>query len=123
MVGPVLAIAVSLVALRRIPTIGMPLAMGISLLAIVLLGPIVQPWYLMWAIALLAITAGPRTAAAIALLSVSVSMFGVIGLGQLAGELISLGPPYLALILLILTMSIAVPICTSATQGECCSSR
>jgi alpha-1,6-mannosyltransferase len=109
-VGPVLAIAVSLLALRRISTIGMPLAMGISLLAVVLLGPIVQPWYLMWAIALLAITAGPRTAAAIALLSVSVSVFGVIGLGQVTGELISLGLPYLALILLILTISIAVPI-------------
>ena len=84
--------------------------MGISVLAIVLLGPIVQPWYLMWSIAILAITAGPRTAVAIALLSVAVSLLGVVGLGQLGTELASLGLLYQILFILTLAASIVVPI-------------
>jgi hypothetical protein len=110
-VGYVLAAIISLVALRRLPVIGLPRTMGISLLAIVLLGPIVQPWYLTWAIALLAITAGPRTTAAIALLSVAVSVLGVVGLGQLAEAFMSLGLLYQLLSVLTLAVSIVTPIC------------
>ena len=84
--------------------------MGISVLAIVLLGPIVQPWYLMWSIAILAITAGPRTAVAIVLLSVAVSLLGVVGLGQLSAEIASLGLLYQILFTLTLAASIVVPI-------------
>jgi alpha-1,6-mannosyltransferase len=109
-VGPVLALAISLWALKHLPTIGLPRAVGLSLLAIVLLGPIVQPWYLVWAIAVLAITAGQRTADAIALLTVSVSLIGVVGLGQLTGELASLGLLYQMLFLLTLAVTIVVPI-------------
>jgi alpha-1,6-mannosyltransferase len=108
--GPALAVAISLYAVRRLPTIGLPRAMGISVLAIVLLGPIVQPWYLMWSIAILAITAGPRTAVAIVLLSVAVSLLGVVGLGQLSAELASLGLLYQMLFILTLAASIVVPI-------------
>jgi alpha-1,6-mannosyltransferase len=108
--GPALAVAVSLYALRRLPTLGLPRAMGISVLAIVLLGPIVQPWYLMWSIAILAITAGTRTAAAIVVLSVAVSLVGVVGLGQLSAELASLGLLYQILFILTLVASIVVPI-------------
>ena len=111
-VGPVLAIAIGLFALWRLPTIGLPRALGVSLLAVVLLGPIVQPWYLMWGIAVLAITAGARTAAAIALLSVVVSLLGVVGLGQLTSELASLGLLYQLLFILTLAASIVVPIRT-----------
>jgi len=109
-VGPVLAIAISLWALRHLPTMGLPRVMGLSLLAVVLLGPIVQPWYLVWAIAVLAITAGPRTTAAIALTTVSVSLVGAVGLGQLTGELASLGVLYQVLFILTLATTIIVPI-------------
>ena len=111
-VGPALAVAVSLFALRRLPAIGLPRALGVSLLAVVLLGPIVQPAYLMWGISILAITAGLRTAAAIALLSVAVSLFAVVGLGQLAGEVASLGLLYQLLCILMLAASIVMPIRT-----------
>jgi hypothetical protein len=76
----------------------------------VLLGPIVQPWYLMWGIAVLAVTAGPGTASAIAVLSVSISLLGVVGLGQLTGEFASLGLPYQVLFILVLATSIVIPI-------------
>ena len=86
--------------------------LGVSLLAVVLLGPIVQPWYLMWGIAVLAITAGARTAAAIALLSVVVSLVGVVGLGQLTTEFASLGLLYQLLFVLTLAAAVVVPIRT-----------
>ena len=51
-----------------------------------ILGPIVQRWYLLWGLVPLAATAGARTASAIALVSVSATLAGAIGLGQLASE-------------------------------------
>jgi hypothetical protein len=35
-------------------------ALGLALLAVVVLGPVVQPWYLIWVLAVLAAVAGPR---------------------------------------------------------------
>jgi alpha-1,6-mannosyltransferase len=37
-------------------------ALGLALLAVVALGPVVQPWYLLWGVVVLAAVAGPRTA-------------------------------------------------------------
>jgi hypothetical protein len=113
--GPVIAIAVGLRALRRLPAMGMPRAIGVSLLAIVLLGPIVQPWYLLWSLPLLATAAGSRSASAIRVLSVVVSLVGAVGLGQLGGELSSLGPLYE--LLFALTLAGAV-IATAAPPGD-----
>jgi alpha-1,6-mannosyltransferase len=109
-VGPALAVAISFWALKRLPDIGLPSAIGITVMAVVLLGPTVQPWYLLWSIPLLAITAGPRTATAIEGLSVAVCLLGALGLGQLMSELGSLGLPYEGLFVLILAASIVAPI-------------
>jgi alpha-1,6-mannosyltransferase len=84
--------------------------MGICLLAFVLLGPIVQPWYLLWGVAILAATAGARTAAVIALISVSVSLVGVVGLGQLTSEFFSLPLLYQLLSVLVLAAAVVAPI-------------
>jgi alpha-1,6-mannosyltransferase len=116
-VGPLVAAVVCVWALRHLPSIGLPRAMGLSLLAVVLLGPIVQPWYLLWGIAVLAITAGARTSAAVALLSVSVSLLGVVGLGQLSGELTSLNILYQLLFTLLLAAAVVVPIRTTRQGG------
>jgi alpha-1,6-mannosyltransferase len=109
-VGPACAIAISVWALKRLPDIGLPRSMGIALMAVVLLGPTVQPWYLLWSIPILAVTAGPRTARAITGLSIAICLLGAVGLGQLTGELGSLGPPYEGLLVLVLAASIVVPI-------------
>jgi alpha-1,6-mannosyltransferase len=113
-VGPLVAVVVCLRALRRLPSIGLPRAMGICLLALILLGPIVQPWYLLWGVVILAITAGPRTSAAIATLSVSVSLLGVVGLGQLSGEWGSLAFLDQVLLVLVLAAAIVVPVRAAA---------
>jgi alpha-1,6-mannosyltransferase len=111
-VGPTIAVAIGLWALKHLDEIELPRALGLSLLAFVLLGPIVQPWYLLWGIVILAITAGPRTMSAIALLSVTGSLLGAVGLGQLSGEFGSLGLLYQALLILIVAAILVVPIAT-----------
>jgi hypothetical protein len=115
-VGLLVAAVVCLWAVRHLPTLGLPRAMGISLLALVLLGPIVQPWYLLWGIAVLAATAGTRTSAAIAVLSVSVSLLGVVGLGQLTGEFFSLPLLYQLLSVLVLAAAVVAPIRSVARE-------
>jgi hypothetical protein len=109
-IGLITAIAISLWQLKRLPNIGLPRAMGISVLAIVLLGPIVQPWYLMWAIPILAITADARTSALIISLCVSVSLLGVVGLGELTTAFASLGAPYQLLFVLTVAATLVVPV-------------
>jgi alpha-1,6-mannosyltransferase len=90
--------------------------MGISLLAVVLLGPIVQPWYLLWGVTVLAVTAGARASAAIALLSVLVSLIGVVGLGALGSEFFSLPLLYQLLSVLVLAAAVVAPIRSMARE-------
>jgi len=122
-VGPVLAAVVGLWALIHLPTLGLPRALGLTLLAFVLLGPIVQPWYLVWGIALLSVTAGPRTASVIISLSVSASLLGVVGLGRLIGEFNSLGLPYQALFSLTVAAAVVVPVTTAFPRVNAVTSR
>jgi alpha-1,6-mannosyltransferase len=115
-VGLLVAAVICVGAVRHLPTLGLPRAMGISLLALVLLGPIVQPWYLLWGVAVLAVTAGARAAAAIALLAVSVSLVGVVGLGQLGSEFFSLPLLYQLLSVLVLAAAVVAPIRSTAPE-------
>lgn len=65
-VGLLLAVAVGAVLLMRAPRVGALLALGLTLLAVVVLGPVVQPWYLLWALAPLAAVARERLAIGLA---------------------------------------------------------
>jgi alpha-1,6-mannosyltransferase len=64
--GLLVAAALGLWLLLRAPRIGGLPALGWTLLAVAALGPVVQPWYLIWALAALAAVAGPRLAAGLA---------------------------------------------------------
>ena len=108
-IGIATALLIGVWAVRNLPTIGLPRALGLSLLAIVILGPIVQPWYLLWGLVPLAVTAGARTAWAIVLLSVSATLAGAVGLGQLVSEFSSLGILYEVLLILTLAAAIVAP--------------
>jgi alpha-1,6-mannosyltransferase len=114
-VGPILAVAICVQVVRRLPVLGLPRTLGLSLSALVLLGPIVQPWYLLWGLVILATTAGSRTARAIAALSVTVCLLGVVGLGQLAGEWSSLTPLLRILLALLVAAAATVPIPSGLT--------
>jgi alpha-1,6-mannosyltransferase len=116
-IGPLVAAAVCLWAVRRLPTLGLPRVLGICLLAFVLLGPIVQPWYLLWGVAVLAAAPGARTSAVIALLSVAVSLVGAVGLGQLTAEFFSLPLLYQLLSVLVLAAAVVAPIGRARREG------
>lgn len=65
---------VALVLLLRTPHIGILRALGLTLVAAVALGPIVQPWYLLWGLVLLAAVGGERTTLALGALSIALCL-------------------------------------------------
>jgi alpha-1,6-mannosyltransferase len=103
---------IGLWAFSRLPELGMLRAVGISFLAVVLLGPSVQPWYLVWGIVILAATDEARMAAGIVWLTVVASFLGLVGLNLLATEWGSLGPSLELLLLAVLLASAITPIST-----------
>ena len=64
--GLAVAAVVSAWLLWRARHLGAVQALGLALLVVVLLGPVVQPWYLLWPLVLLAAVAGPRAALGLA---------------------------------------------------------
>ncbi|MGH9297717.1 MAG: polyprenol phosphomannose-dependent alpha 1,6 mannosyltransferase MptB [Acidimicrobiales bacterium] len=62
-------------------------AIGLTMLAVVVLGPVVQPWYLAWGIVLLAPVADGRLRATLVWLSVAVSFLALPDARQLVLEL------------------------------------
>jgi len=62
--------------LWRSPKLGVERSLGLVLLALVLLGPILWPWYLTWALAVLAPTAGRWTRRAVIILAIGGSLVG-----------------------------------------------
>jgi alpha-1,6-mannosyltransferase len=65
----VAAAAVGLVLLWRADRIDLPTALGWTLLAVAVLGPVVWPWYETWGLALLAVTAGTAVRRAVFVVS------------------------------------------------------
>lgn len=58
--GEALAVALCVVMFLASSRIGAVKALALSLLAVVILGPVIQPWYLLWGLLLLVPIAGPR---------------------------------------------------------------
>lgn len=65
---------IAVVLLLRSPRIGPARALGLALLAVVALAPIVQPWYLLWGLVLLAAVGGERVTLALGALSVALCL-------------------------------------------------
>lgn len=66
LLGVLAGLAVSALLLLRADRLGPVRALGFALVAVVVLGPTVQPWYLLWGLVLLAAVVGRRTATAFA---------------------------------------------------------
>jgi hypothetical protein len=105
-------------AFYRLPELGLLRTVGISFLAIVLLGPSVQPWYLVWGTVVLAGAYGARTASGIVWLTVAASFLGIVGLNLLATELGSLGPSLELLLLAVLVACAIAPVATCPIQKK-----
>jgi alpha-1,6-mannosyltransferase len=85
-------------------------AIGLSMLAVVLLGPVVQPWYLVWGILLLSPLAVGRTRQIVVGLSIVASFLGLPGGRALLGQISHTNPLVVALFCALLAGVGAIPL-------------
>jgi alpha-1,6-mannosyltransferase len=108
--GLMAASAISLYLLVRSDRVGWLKAIGVSLLLFVVLGPVVQPWYLTWGVVLLAPVATGRLRTVLVALSVLSPFIGLPGGRTLLDELIHYNPIAVAAALLVLLGVLLAPI-------------
>jgi alpha-1,6-mannosyltransferase len=85
-------------------------ALGISLLLFVVLGPVVQPWYLTWGVVLLAPVAVGRTRSVLVVLSIAAPFIGLPGGRTLVDQLIHANLLAVAAALLVLLGVLVAPL-------------
>ena len=110
LVGLGVAAGVGIWLLTRVERIGTLRAMGLTLLLVVALGPVVQPWYLSWGLVLLAPVATGRVRTLIIGLSVASAFIGLPGARQLVIDLLQANPLTVAMALLACLAILTVPL-------------
>jgi len=90
-VGLLAAAAITAVLLWRSPRIGLVRALGLSLLAFALLGPVLWAWYATWGLVLLAPVATGRLRRAIIAITVVEAVIGISAVDGMAHSLASAG--------------------------------
>ncbi len=90
--------------------IGTLKALGVTLLAFVVLGPVVQPWYLSWGLILLAPVALGRLRSLLIVLSMVTAFIELPGATQLVAHLLTGDPLSIVLTLLWLLVVLTVPL-------------
>jgi alpha-1,6-mannosyltransferase len=108
--GLAAAAGFSVYLLLRSDRVGALRAMGISMLLFVVLGPVVQPWYLTWGVVLLAPVAVGKLRAVLVAVSALSPFIGLPGGRTLLDELIHYNPVAVAAALLVLLGVLLAPI-------------
>jgi alpha-1,6-mannosyltransferase len=112
----VAVLALALVALLgawllwRSPELGVERSLGLVLLALVLLGPILWPWYLTWGLAVLAPTAGALTRRAIIVLAIGGTLVGAAGVDRAVHAFAASNLPGELLIVVVLLSLVLYPL-------------
>ena len=96
--------------LWRSPELGVERSLGLVLLALVLLGPILWPWYLTWGLAVVAPTAGLWTRRCVIALAIGGALAGAAAVVKAAAALAALGVAGELLVLVVLVALAAVPL-------------
>jgi alpha-1,6-mannosyltransferase len=109
-VGLLGAAAVALYCLRHRERLGMLGALGITMMMFVLLGPVVQPWYLTWGIIIMAPVVTGRMLYLILGLSMAVPFIGLTGGTLLLNELVHTDPASMVLAVMVLWAVLIVPL-------------
>ncbi len=112
--GMAVAGGIAIWLLWRSERMGALRALGLTLLVIVVLGPVVQPWYLSWGLVLLAPVATGKVRSLIITLSIGTAFIGLPGGKQLVTDLLSSNPLAVAAALVVLLAILTVPL----TSGE-----
>ncbi len=96
--------------LWRSPQLGVEFSLGLVLVALVLLGPILWPWYLTWGLAVLAPTAGRWTRRSVIVLAIGGSLIGAAAVIKAADALVALGVAGALFVLVALVALAVVPL-------------
>jgi hypothetical protein len=89
---------------------GVLTALGITMLAFVVLGPVVQPWYLTWGVIILAPVATGRLLWAILGISTVAPFIGLTGGADLLNQLVHTDPASMVLAVMVLWAVAIVPL-------------
>jgi alpha-1,6-mannosyltransferase len=109
-IGLLGAVAVALYCLRHRDRIGLLGALGITMMMFVLLGPVVQPWYLTWGIIIMAPVVTGRMLYFILGLSMTVPFIGLTGGTLLLNGLVHTDPVAMVLAVMVLWVVVIVPL-------------
>ena len=109
-IGLLAAAAVAIYCLLNHERIGLLNALGITLMAFVLLGPVVQPWYLTWGIVLVAPVVAGRMLYFVLGLSMIVPFIGLTGGAELLTQLVHTQPASMVLYIGILWVIAVIPL-------------
>lgn len=101
-IGLISATVIALYCLRHRERIGLLSALGITMLAFVVLGPVVQPWYLTWGIIMLAPIATGRKLWVILGISTVAPFIGLTGGADLLNQLVHTDPASMVLAVMVL---------------------
>jgi len=104
------AAAISVYLLLRSDRVGALKAVGISMLLFVVLGPVVQPWYLTWGVVLLAPIAAGKLRVVLVAVSALAPFVGLPGGRTLLDDLIHYNPIVVAAALLVLLGVLLAPL-------------
>lgn len=108
--GLMAAAGISVYLLFHSDRYGSVKAMGVSFLMFVVLGPVVQPWYLTWGVILLAFVAKGRLRTVLLALSAVSPFLGLPGGRTLLDDLIHYNPLLVALALMVLLGVVVAPL-------------
>jgi hypothetical protein len=110
-IGLLGAAAIALYCLRHREQLGLLSALGITMLSFVVLGPVVQPWYLTWGIIIVApVVAGRRMLYPVLGLSMIVPFIGLTGGADLLTQLVHTDPVSMVLAVMVLWAVAIVPL-------------
>ena len=101
-IGLLAAAAIALYCLVNRERLGMLTALGITMMAFVLLGPVVQPWYLTWGIIIVAPVVTGRMLYVVLGLSTVAPFIGLTGGTELLNELVHTDPIRMVLAVMVL---------------------
>lgn len=116
--GELAALVIGVWLLLRSDRMGMLRAMGLTCLAVTILGPVVQPWYLSWGLVLLAPVATGRVRSLLLTLSVASAFIGLPGGRQLFHDLLTANPLAVAGALLACLFILTVPLTPMKRPGR-----
>jgi alpha-1,6-mannosyltransferase len=109
-IGLIGAAAIALYCLRHRERIGLLGALGGTMMAFVLLGPVVQPWYLTWGIIVVAPIVTGRWLYAVLGLSAVAPFIGLTGGGELLSDLVHTDPASMVLAVMVLWAVAILPL-------------